>query len=144
MGYTRVATADQHPEYQVRALERRGCERIFTDQRPARFRTRPQLASALAFLHMGDTLAVWKFDRLAHSVPRLLERAIDTGSPGGRLAFTIFGSIAQFESDLDSVRTKEAAEAARSLGVHPATLRRWFPGDASDMFLGNRNGSQHS
>ena len=193
VGYARVSTVDQHPEYQIRALEARGCGRIFTDRCSSRSKTRPQLAAALDFLRANDTLAVWKFDRLARSLPHLialageLERrqcelvslteAIDTTSPGGRLAFAIFGAMAQFELDLNRERTKEAyksaraagrrwgrksifhdpatvqvakallrdngvsgAEAARRLGVHPATLRRWFPGGDPDAFKGRNGG----
>ena len=82
----------------------------------------------LAFLRQGDALVVWKFDRLARSVPHLLElerrqcelvsltEAIDTSSPGGRLVFVIFGAMAQFEADLARERTKEAHKAARAVG----------------------------
>ena len=134
IGYARVSTLDQHPEHQIRALEKRGCERIFTDRCPGGAPTRPQLAAALAFLREGDTLVVWKFDRLARSVPHLLQLAarmekqgcelasltesIDTSSPGGRLAFTIFGAIAKFESDLNSERTRLSYQESRGNGKH--------------------------
>ena len=135
VGYARVSTVDQNPDYQVRALKERGCGRIFTDRCWGRSLSRPQLDAALARLREGDTLAVWKLDRLARSVPHLLRlaaelerrrcelvsltEAIDTGSPGGRLAFTIFGAMAQFESDLNRERTREAHQAARASG------KRW-------------------
>ena len=135
VGYARVSTLDQHPEHQIRALERRGCGKIFTDRCPGGAPTRPQLKAALAFLREGDTLAVWKFDRLARSVPHLLQlaaelerrgcelasltEAIDTSTPGGRLAFTIFGAIAKFESDLNSERTRLAYRESRGNG------KRW-------------------
>ena len=135
VGYARVSTVDQNPDYQVRALKERGCGQIFTDRCWGRSLRRPKLDAALAFLREGDTLAVWKFDRLARSVPHLLEvaaelerrrcelvsltEAIDTGSPGGRLVFTIFGAMARLESDLNRERTREAYQAARAGG------KRW-------------------
>ena len=98
IGYPRVSTLDQHPEQQIGALEKRGCGKIFIDRRTGGAPTRPQLAAALAFLRKGDTLAVWKFDRLARNTQHLLAlaaeldgrgcqlasliEAIDTGSPG--------------------------------------------------------------
>ena len=135
VGYARVSTLDQHPEHQIRALEERGCEKIFTDRLPGGRPERPQLDAALAFLRKGDTLAVWKFDRLARNTQHPLSlaaelkqrgcqlasltEAIDTGSPGGRLVFTIFGAIAQFESDLNRERTVLAHRSAKANG------KRW-------------------
>ena len=148
VGYARVSTLDQHPEHQIRALKQRGCEKIFTDRLPGGWPERPQLDAALAFLREGDTLAVWKFDRLARNTQHLLSlaaqlerrgcqlasltEAIDTGSPGGRLVFTIFGAIAQFESDLNRERTVLAHRSAKANGKpwgrpsvfhDPATVR---------------------
>ncbi len=135
VGYARVSTVDQEPEYQVRALEQRGCSRIFTDRGSGRAKSRPQLDAALDFLRRGDTLAVWKFDRLARSLRHLIDlagelerrqcelvsltEAIDTGSPGGRLVFAVFGAMAEFEADLARERTREAHKAARAAG------KRW-------------------
>jgi DNA invertase Pin-like site-specific DNA recombinase len=122
----------QHPDLQIRALEAHGCGRIYTDRCPSRSKSRPQLDAALAFLREGDALVVWKFDRLARSVPHLLElaaglerrrcqlvsltEAIDSSSPGGRLVFVIFGAMAQFEVDLNRERTREAYQVARAAG----------------------------
>ena len=75
IGYARVSTVVQHPDLQIRALEAHGCGRIYTDRCPSRSKSRPQLDAALAFLREGDALVVWKFDRLARSVPHLLELA---------------------------------------------------------------------
>ena len=83
IGYARVSTVDQHPEYQIRALEERGCGRIFTDRCPSRAKSRPQLDAALDFLREGDSLVVWKFDRLARSVPHLLELAAEVERRAG-------------------------------------------------------------
>ena len=134
VGYARVSTADQDPAYQLRALEERDCERIFTDRCSGKRAARPELDAALDFLRSGDTLAVWKFDRLARDLRHLLElgreldrrdchlvsltEAIDTATPGGKLVFAVFGALAQFEADLNSERTREAYLAKRAAGVH--------------------------
>ncbi|MDE0626283.1 MAG: recombinase family protein [Bryobacterales bacterium] len=133
VGYARVSTADQDPAYQLRALQERGCEKVFTDRCTGRRAERPELAAALEFLRPGDTLAVWKFDRLARDLRHLIElgleldrrgcqlasltEAIDTATPGGRLVFSVFGAMAQFEADLNSERTREAYRIKRAAGV---------------------------
>ena len=127
-GYPRVSTLDQDPGYQLRALEQRGCERIFTDRCPGRVRSRPQLTAALDCLHAGDALVVWKFDRLARNLRNLIDlgtdleksgcqlvsltEAIDTATPGGKLVFAVFGAMAEFEADLNRERTAESCKAA--------------------------------
>ncbi len=133
VGYARVSTVDQDPEYQLRALREHGCEKIFTDHCTGRKATRPQLLAALEFLRAADTLAVWKFDRLARDLRHLIElgvqldqrgcqlvsltEAIDTSTPGGKLIFTVFAAMAQFESDLNSERTREAYRVKQAAGV---------------------------
>jgi len=133
VGYARVSTADQDPAYQLRALQERGCEKVFTDRCTGRRAERPELAAALEFLRPGDTLAVWKFDRLARDLRHLIElgleldrrgcqlasltEAIDTATPGGRLVVSVFGAMAQFEADLNSERTREAYRIKRAAGV---------------------------
>jgi DNA invertase Pin-like site-specific DNA recombinase len=135
VGYARVSTVDQDPEYQIRALKERGCEKIFTDHCRSRAKHRPQLAAAFAFLRKGDQLAVWRLDRLGRNVPHLIQlvrdieargcqleslrEKLDTDSPGGKLVFTVFAALAQFESDVNSERTKESHKAAKANG------RRW-------------------
>ena len=132
VGYARISTADQNPERQVRALKERGCGRIFTDRCSGRGASRPQLDAALEFLREGDSLVAWRFGRLGRSVQHLLElsrqledrgcqlvsltEAIDTGTPGGRLVFTVFAALAAFEADLVRERTVEAAKTARAHG----------------------------
>lgn len=133
VGYARVSTADQDPAYQLRALQERGCERVFTDRCTGRRAERPELAAALEFLRPGDTLVVWKFDRLARDLRHLIQlgleldgrgcqlasltEAIDSATPGGKLVFAMFGALAQFEADLNSERTKEAYRAKRADGA---------------------------
>ena len=135
VGYARVSTADQSPGYQIKALEERGCQRIFTDRCSGRSPNRPQLAAALEFVREADTLVVWKFDRLARNLRHLIDlgitlearrcqlvsltEAIDTASPGGKLVFAVFGAMAEFEADLNRERVQEAYKAAKAAG------RRW-------------------
>src|SRR4051812_3998721 len=110
VGYGRVSTQDQNAEMQEDALRAAGCEKLFMETISSGKQDRPQLAAALDYLRSGDTLVVWRLDRLArslrqliHTVETMAEReiglksiteAIDTSTPGGRLVFYIFGSIA--------------------------------------------------
>jgi len=110
LGYVRVSTTVQDPGLQHDALRAAGCWRTWTDTASG-FRTdRPQLAEVMAALRPGDTLTVWRLDRLGRSLPHLidtvrgleergvgfqsLQESIDTTTPGGRLVFHIFGSLA--------------------------------------------------
>lgn len=132
IGYARVSTQDQNPEYQVDALEKAGCEQIFQEKMTGKLRERPELSHCLRTLRTGDTLIVWKLDRLARSLKDLvaivqdlndreigfksLTEAIDTTSSGGRLVFHIFGALAEFEHSLIRERTIAGLEAARARG----------------------------
>ena len=132
IGYARVSTQEQNPKAQIDALEAAGCERIFTETASGAQRDRPELRAALDYMRSGDTLVVWKLDRLArslkqliHTVEDLAERSIglrslteqlDTTSPGGRLVFHIFGALAEFERAIIRERTMAGLEAARSQG----------------------------
>lgn len=132
IGYARVSTPDQKLSLQQDALERTGCERVFDDQASGARTDRPGLAEALAYLRTGDTLVVWKLDRLGRSMSHLIEKIgelaargigfrsltenIDTTTPGGMLVFNIFGSLAQFERDLIRERTQAGLRAARERG----------------------------
>ena len=132
IGYARVSTQEQNPKAQIDALETAGCERIFTETASGAQRDRPELRAALDYMRSGDTLVVWKLDRLArslkqliHTVEDLAERSIglrslteqlDTTSPGGRLVFHIFGALAEFERAIIRERTMAGLEAARSQG----------------------------
>jgi len=110
IGYARVSTADQKLALQHDALNTAGCTRIFDDHASGAKADRPGLAEALAYLRAGDTLVVWKLDRLGRSMSHLigsvsdlakrdvgfrsLTEQIDTTTPGGMLVFNIFGSLA--------------------------------------------------
>ena len=132
IGYARVSTQDQNPEFQVDALEKIGCEKIFQEKITGKLRERPELSQCIRMLRAGDTLVVWKLDRLARSLKDLVEivqdlndrgigfrsltEAIDTTSSGGRLVFHIFGALAEFEHSLIRERTTAGLEAARARG----------------------------
>ena len=113
IGYARVSTQDQHPALQLDALHAAGCTKVFVEQASGAQRERPQLQAALDYARPGDTLVVWKLDRLARSLTQLIEtieglaardigfrsltEAIETTTAGGRLVFHIFASLAEFE-----------------------------------------------
>jgi DNA invertase Pin-like site-specific DNA recombinase len=132
IGYARVSTAEQEMALQLDALRSAGCDRIFEDRASGARTDRPGLAQALAFVRKSDVLITWKLDRLARSLPHLIEtvnqlektgaglqsltEAIDTTTPGGRLVFHVFGALAQFERDLIRERTHAGLAAAASRG----------------------------
>lgn len=131
-GYARVSTNDQTTDLQRDALEKAGCDRILTDVASGAKTHRPELDHMLDLLREGDTVVVWKLDRLGRSVRNLVDlmttfdekgvqfrsltESIDTSTPGGTLVFNIFGSLAQFERDLIRERTRAGLEAARARG----------------------------
>ena len=132
IGYARVSTRDQKPHLQLDALNEAGCERIFEETASGAKRERPELRAALDFMRAGDTLVIWKLDRLARSTRQLLETVeslarrgiglkaltqdIDTTTVGGRLIFTVFGAIAEFEREMIRESTRAGLDAARSRG----------------------------
>lgn len=132
IGYARVSTADQHVQAQTDALGAAGCERVFTDHASGVRASRPELDAALDYLREGDTLVVWRLDRLGRSLPHLIEvvellgergidfrsltEAIDTTTPTGRLLFHVAGAFAEFERDLVRERTHAGLTAARARG----------------------------
>ena len=132
IGYARVSTQDQHPALQLDALHAAGCTRVFVEQASGAQRDRPQLQAALDYARPGDTLVVWKLDRLARSLKQLIEtiellasreigfrsltEAIETTTAGGRLVFHIFASLAEFERAIIRERTRAGLDAARARG----------------------------
>ena len=132
IGYARVSTQDQNPELQLDALRGAGCEELFQEKATGKFRERPELTTCLRSMRKGDTLVVWKLDRLARSLKDLVEivhdlnqrgvgfrsltEAIDTHSSGGRLVFHLFGALAEFEHSLIRERTMAGLVAARARG----------------------------
>lgn len=132
IGYARVSTEEQTLDLQIDALTEAGCSKIYTDKISGSKSDRPELAKALDYLRAGDTLAVWRLDRLGRSVRHLIEvvndfeqkgigfkslqETIDTTTSTGKLTFHIFAALAQFERDLIAERTKAGLEAARRRG----------------------------
>jgi DNA invertase Pin-like site-specific DNA recombinase len=132
VGYARVSTQDQSPHLQLDALKSAGCEKVFEEKASGAKRERPELIAALGFMRAGDTLVVWKLDRLARSLKQLMEtvedlsargigfrsltEAIDTTTSGGRLVFHIFGALAEFERGIIRERTTAGLDAARARG----------------------------
>lgn len=132
VGYARVSTQDQKPALQLDALKKAGCEKIFKEKASGAQRDRPQLAAAIDYMREGDTLVVWKLDRLARSMKQLIEtvegleaqgigfrsitEAIDTTTSGGKLVFHIFGALAEFERSIIRERTRAGLDAAKARG----------------------------
>lgn len=135
VGYVRVSTQDQEVQLQVDALEKAGCAKnmIFIDKISGIKSERPGLEKCLARLTAGDTLLVWRLDRLGRSMPHLVQLiedlgqkgigfrslcdgVIDTTTASGELIFNIFSSLAQFERRLIQERTRAGLAAARSRG----------------------------
>ena len=132
VGYARVSTLDQNPQLQIDALKQAGCERLYVEKASGAHHDRPELKAALAYMRPGDTLVVWRLDRLGRSLKHLIEmmaelegqgigfqsvtEAIDTTTPGGKLVFHIFGALAEFERNLIRERTHAGLEAARARG----------------------------
>jgi DNA invertase Pin-like site-specific DNA recombinase len=134
IGYARVSTADQTLALQQDALLAAGCEKIFTDTASGSRTDRPGLSEALDFARSGDTLVVWRLDRLGRSLAHLiqsikdlqkrgvhfksLQEHLDTCTSGGKLVFHVFGALAEFERDLVRERTMAGLAAARARGRH--------------------------
>ena len=132
IGYARVSTRDQKPNLELDALRDAGCQRVFEETASGAKRDRAALKAALEFMRSGDSLVVWKLDRLARSTRQLLETVeeleqrgiglkiltqnIDTASAGGRLIFTVISAIAEFEREIIRERTRAGLDAARSRG----------------------------
>lgn len=135
-GYMRVSTIDQNLDRQEQQLKEAGCERIFFEKITGVKRDRPELNRMLEFLRQGDTVVVTDLTRLSRSTKDLIEIAelisqkgvnlkslkeawLDTTTAHGKMLFTVFAGIAQFERDLTSERTKEGIIAAKKRGKHP-------------------------
>src|SRR5213080_1412412 len=132
IGYARVSTQDQTLNLQKDALEKIGCTKIFTDTASGTKAERNGLEEALEYVREGDTLVVWRLDRLGRSLKHLIETIsqldtrkigfksltenIDTTTSGGKLIFHIFGALAEFERNLIRERTNAGLQAARARG----------------------------
>lgn len=132
IGYARVSTDDQNLSLQQDALTAAGCEKIFEDKESGAKAERPGLDTCLNFARPGDTVVVWRLDRLGRSLSDLVQivgdlekkgigfesltEKIDTSSATGRLVFHLFAALAEFERNLTRERTAAGLSAARARG----------------------------
>jgi DNA invertase Pin-like site-specific DNA recombinase len=132
IGYIRVSKQEQNEALQRDALKEAGCEKYFSDKITGSTFERKGLEELLAFVRAGDTVVVWKLDRLGRSLKDLIEtlnllkdrgndfvsltEKIDTTTPGGKLIFHLMGALAEFERDLIRERTNAGLAAARVRG----------------------------
>jgi len=132
LGYARVSTTEQTTQLQVDALEAAGCLRVFTDYASGAVDERVELAALFDQVRPGDTVVVWRLDRLGRSLRHLIDTVnsladrqvgfrslsenIDTTTSGGKLVFHIFGALAEFERELIRERTNAGLSAARARG----------------------------
>jgi DNA invertase Pin-like site-specific DNA recombinase len=159
IGYARVSKHEQHLSLQLDALKQAGCEKIFTDKVSGVKTARPGLDEAFSYLRPGDSLVVWRLDRLGRSLKHLIEtitdlsnknigfmstqEKIDTTTSGGKLVFHIFGALAEFERNLIQERTQAGLEAARARGKHggrPKSLNASKAAHALELYK-SRKGS---
>ena len=142
-GYARVSTLHQDEALQVDALEAAGVDRIYTDHVSGTTASRPALDELLVQLRHGDTIVIWRLDRLGRSLRHLIEvvadlesrgvalrslaESIDTSTPGGKLIFHVFGALAEFERDLIRERTNAGLAAARARGRVGGRPTVWTP-----------------
>ncbi len=132
IGYARVSTDDQNLHLQRDALEKAGCQVIYEDKASGKNTERPELEACLKALRSGDTLVVWRLDRLGRSLGDLvklvttleeqkigfesLQEKIETTSASGKLVFHVFAALSEFERNLISERTRAGLKAARARG----------------------------
>ena len=147
IGYARVSTLDQNLDLQMQALRKAGCKKIFREKVSGVSRERPDFQRMLDQLPNGDTVTVWKLDRLARSTRDLLETMetireagarfqslsepwANTTTHAGKLIMTVFAGIAEFERDLIRERTSAGREVARRRGIHFGRPRKLNPEQA--------------
>lgn len=141
IGYARVSTSDQHLELQLAALEATGCDKIYQDHGVSGSLTsRPAFDSLLNDIGKGDTLVVWRLDRMGRSLKHLIEinelltqrgaflesltEKIDTSTPTGEFVFHILGAVAQLERRMISERTLAGLAEAAKRGRYPGRPRK--------------------
>ena len=143
IGYARVSTDDQNLDLQRDALQQAGCERVFEDTASGAKAERIGLVALMEILRAGDTVVIWRMDRLGRSLKdlialverleavgvglRSLQEKIDTTCSGGRLVFHLFGALAEFERNLIRERTQAGLTAARARGRHGGRKKRLDP-----------------
>jgi DNA invertase Pin-like site-specific DNA recombinase len=148
IGYARVSTQDQSLDMQLDALKAAGCERIYQEKVSGKNKDRPELSNCLKALRSGDTLVVWKLDRLGRNVADLihlvnllpergvgfesLTEKIDTSSAVGQLVFHFFAIMADFERAINKERTMAGLAAAKKRGVVGGRPRKMSPADVEE------------
>ena len=149
IGYARVSTLEQNPALQQDALRAAGCDKVFEDKASGAKAERPGLAQALEYARPGDTLVVWRLDRLGRSLRDLIDRVqeleargigfkslregFDTTTGSGRLVFHVFGALAEFERALIRERTSAGLAAARARGRKGGRKRALSPAQVEQM-----------
>jgi len=132
IGYARVSTLDQNPDLQIDDLEKVGCEKIYVDKASGSVQERPELDKMKSMLREGDTLIIWKLDRLSRSLKHLIEwmefrdregvqlksiqDSLDTSTAMGKFIYHVFGALGQLEKDIIRERTMAGLSAARARG----------------------------
>lgn len=149
VGYARVSSIGQTLEVQLEKLRSNGCEKIYQEKRSGTDSSRPQLQRCLDYVREGDTLVVSKLDRLARSTSHLhriaedlrerrielkvIDQAIDSSTPTGRLLFTMLAAIAEFENDLRRERQMDGIQKAKDKGVQFGRKRQFSDEDVATM-----------
>ncbi len=150
IGYARVSTADQNLDVQVDALRKAGCHAIYEERASGSDTSkRPELTQALKALRPGDSLVVWRLDRLGRNVRQLLDlvhqlhagemqfvsltEMIDTSTANGELVFNVFSALAQFERQLITERTRAGLAAAKARGRIGGRKRKLSPADIKEI-----------
>lgn len=150
IGYARVSTRDQNPDMQIDALQREGCDPIFVESASGRNLERPKLEAALKTLEPGDTLVIWRLSRLARSVKhiiaisdfllahdiglKVLDQAIDTTTPAGRLFFHIIAAFDEFQREIIAENTIAGLKAAQQRGKTLGRPRKMDERQAREAF----------
>ena len=132
IGYARVSTDDQNLDLQLDALQKAGCETVYKESASGKSADRPELEQCLKALRIGDTLVIWRLDRLGRSLSDLvrivsdleqrkiglesLTERIETESATGKLIFHVFAALSEFERNLIRERTQAGLNAARARG----------------------------
>ena len=143
IGYARVSTLEQDEALQRDALIAAGCQKVFVDKASGKLEHRPALDAMIEQLRPGDSVTVWRLDRLGRSLRHLIDtvadleargvafrsltESIDTSTPGGKLTFHLFGALAEFERDLIRERTMAGLAAARARGRNGGRPTVWTP-----------------
>jgi len=159
IGYARVSTNEQNLDLQRDALEKEGCEKIYVEEASGSKSSRPELERTIEMLREGDTLVVWRLDRLGRSLKHLIElvtelegkgigfksitESMDTSTNNGKLIFHIFGALAEFERNLIRERTQAGLASARArgrMGGRPHALDDKEKATAVNMY----NSKKHS